>query len=263
MKLGYCKFSSHTEAEEFITNSFKKTGESIPDWFKQDGLKIYGYFFDEDNPSNRGKQFFLFGRTIQRSAFENDGVGIFSRLKQYGSSNRYKGLISIFGKEIISNNYECFTPFISLECDGFTLLIAEKYGKKGLISICNSFFDGKILTPVIYDDFFYANEYTLGFVKDDKVGFMNMNGVEVIKAEFIIKDGYNLFQNCKALVKLNSNNSVPVYINHYGDIIEYYEDEVVDYFPTFGNGTGYYPYGDLPSSLDAYEGDPSNYWNND
>ena len=28
-------------------------------------------------------------------------------------------------------------------------------------------------------------------------------------------------------------------------------------------GTGYYPYGDLPSSSDAYEGDNSNRWNTD
>ena len=30
-----------------------------------------------------------------------------------------------------------------------------------------------------------------------------------------------------------------------------------------GNGTGYYPYGELPDALDAYEGDESNRWNTD
>lgn len=261
MKLGYYHFSSQTEAVEFIINSFKKIGESVPEWFKQDGLKLYGYFYDENDPSYRGKQFFIFGRTILRDSVSNKGVGVFSQIKQYGSSNKYKGLINIFGEEIIHNNYECFTPFISIECDGHTLLIAEKYGKKGLVSICNSYSEGQIHTPAKYDDFFYANEYTLGFVKDGKVGFMNMNGVEVIEARYILKDGYNQFHDCKALVKIDSKDTVPVYINHYGDIIEYYEEE--DYNPTFGNGTGYYPFGDLPSSLDAYEGDSSNYWNND
>lgn len=261
MKLGYYQFSSQTEAVEFIINSFKTIGECIPDWFKQQGLKIYGYFYDEKNPTYRSTQFFLFGRTILRSSVENKGVGIFSQLKQYGSSNKYKGLINIFGKEIIPNNYERFYPFIPIECDGYTILIAEKYGKKGLVSICNSSSEGQILTPVKYDDFFYANEYTLGFVKDKKVGFMNMNGVEVIEAKFILKEGYNQFFDCKALVKLDAKDCVPVYINHYGDIIEYYQED--DYTTTYGNGTGYYPYGELPSSLDAYEGDTSNYWNND
>lgn len=262
MKLGYNQFPTHEAGIEFVEDSFRKLGEAIPDWIKQEGLRLYGYFYDENDPSDRMRQIYVFGRTILRSSLENKGVGIFSQLKQYGSSIKYKGLIDIFGKELIPNEYERFTPFLTIENDGHTLLIAEKYGKKGLVGIHMSSGSGWKITPVKYDDFFYANEYTLGFVTEGKVGFMSLSGSIVIDAKFINKEGYNTFSESKALVQLDDKNSVPCYINHYGDILEYYEDDIY-YSPTFGNGTGYYPFGDLPSASEAYEGDSSNYWNND
>lgn len=262
MQLEYKEFTNNTEAKEFISEAFRQTGEEVPLWFQKDDIRIYGYFYDATDPTYRGRQFFVFGRTILRNSLENKGIGIFAQLKQYGSSRKYKGLMNIFGKEILPNEYDSFSSFIPIECDGYTLLIAEKYNKKGLVAVCNSYYEGKVLTPIKFDDFFYANEYTLGFKLNQKIGFMNMNGKIVIEAKFISKDGFNFFNDSKALVKIDSKDGVPAYINHYGDVIEYYVEEVGD-TPTFGNGTGYYPFGELPSALDAYEGDSSNYWNND
>ena len=74
-------------------------------------------------------------------------------------------------------------------------------------------------------------------------------------------EGNNIFCNGKAEVLGMGKLSIPYYINHYGNFVEdaYEYDNISDH----NLGTGYYPYGDLPSSSDAYEGDNSNRWNTD
>lgn len=58
---------------------------------------------------------------------------------------------------------------------------------------------------------------------------------------------------------LNIPNGIPHYINHYGDCVGYPEEKFFNVEHELG--TGYYPYGDLPDVLDAYEGGEENYWN--
>lgn len=207
----------------------------------------------------------MYGRTIFRDEVNNTSCGIFKDLKLYGSSKKYKGLINIGGEEIFPTGYEKISPFIDIESDGFTPLIVEKNNKKGLISVCKDGSSGKVLTSITYDDFFYANEFTLGYIIDNTVGFMSLEGKIITDCKFIARDGYNLFNEGKAMVKLKLSveDGVLFYINHYGDIVEYDPYENGIYESTFGNGTGYYPFGDLPNSLDAFEGDKSNMWNID
>ena len=83
----------------------------------------------------------------------------------------------------------------------------------------------------------------------------------IIEAKYKEGDKYNHFFDGKALVCKDSKFAVSCYINHYGEVVGLEEDYDNSLFS--GNGTGYYPYGECPDSLDAYEGDESNRWNTD
>lgn len=85
--------------------------------------------------------------------------------------------------------------------------------------------------------------------------------MQIYAAFSIVKNKIPLLLILKALVCLNDPNGVNHYINHYGDCIGYPESE--SSYEEHMLGTGYYPYGDLPDVLDAFEGDESNFWNID
>lgn len=90
---------------------------------------------------------------------------------------------------------------------------------------------------------------------------MSLEGKLITEAKYQLSTDFNHFIEGKALTCLNAPNGIPHYINHYGDFVGYPED---DFFNVEHQlGTGYYPYGDLPDALDAYEDEEENIWNTD
>lgn len=258
MKLTYVNFNNNDEAIAFLKKLNSEMSYPVKEWFLDNRIYIYGYYYYEAHPNWTGYYFFVFGKTLlpNNDAPQNQS-SIFSQLKQYGSSKKYKGLINISGEIVLANIYDEIKFFLDFDCG--SVLEVTKNEKKGLVCIEDMHSQARTLTNIIYDAIFYANEYTIGVVKDNLVGFLGLNGQTVIEPKYIQREGYNIFVDGQATVCLALKNGVEHYINHYGDCIGYPEYEE----SSFGNGTGYYPYGELPSASDAYEGDSDAYWNTD
>lgn len=90
---------------------------------------------------------------------------------------------------------------------------------------------------------------------------MSLEGKLITEAKYQMSADFNHFIEGKALTCLNIPNGIPHYINHYGDCVGYPEEKFFNVEHELG--TGYYPYGDLPDVLDAYEGGEENNWNTD
>lgn len=258
MSYAYIKFNSSSDRDTFFKRLNECIYEPIAPWYEEDGLVLYGYINNESNdfPSNA---MLCFGKTVTPDEITPIPEGtIFSKLKVYGSSKKYKGLLDIRGKVILDNIHDDIMPFIGY--DSSSLLITKKNNLYGLVK-CD-FFGKKadIILPCKYDKIFNAQEYTIGFVENGFVGFMDMDGRVIVAPQFLEKDGYNIFAEGKAEVLSNETDAIPYYINHYGNYIEMVPFEISS---TFESGTNSYDYGDLPDSSDAYEGDDSNRWNTD
>lgn len=258
MKYAYKQFHSDMEIEAFFDEINNNIYLSVDKWYQEDGLRLYGCFYDEENITNYGHYLFCFGQTIYPDVLQplsNDTV--FAKLKHYASSSRYKGLKDVRGQVVLGNRYDEITHFYTT--DTYAYFVVERGNKKGIYRLDN----GKmsIIAPVQYDDFFDAGEYTWGYLLDGSVGFMSLEGRLVTQAKYRQSHDFNHFVDGKALVCVNNPNGVDHYVNHYGDCIGYPQDDFPNKEHTLG--TGYYPYGDLPDTSDAYEGDDSNRWNTD
>lgn len=259
MKYVYKEFNSRTEIEVFFSGINKHIYIPVEDWYNQGEVYLYGCFYDEEEKGSFYHYLFCFGQTIEQSKLqplcENT---IFSKLKQYGSSRKYKGLKDIRGKTVLSNNFDTIKLFYTTETTAY--FIVEKNSKKG---ICKFQIDKvEEVVPTHFEDFFDAGEYTWGYIKDGNVGFMSLNGKCITEARYQNLPDFNHFINGQALTCLNNPNGIVHYINHYGDCIGYPENDELIY-GEHNLGTGYHPYGDLPDAVEAYENDESNYWNTD
>lgn len=221
-------------------------------FLREQGIKVYGYFhLDEDCIDN--DTVIVFGKTITPNELPSlPSTSIFSKLKQYGSSSRYKGLYNIYGKEILEPQFDEITYF------AYGNFIGKRKEKCCLITT-----GGVRLTNSTYDNFYDAGENTIAFIENGKLGFMNVCGKEVIDAQYDCYLSKGKFENGFAeVVKVDDDGESYLRIDHYNCIVEN-----IDYISFDNNehnlGTGYYPYGDLPDSSDAYEGDDSNRWNTD
>lgn len=253
-------FKKITDVSE-IDASYDPFVDEDLSFLKKDGIVVYGYYKYEGSNDLIAIEF---GRTVTPSEKDFKGEqSIFAQLKSYGQSKRFRGLISPYGHIIIPNIYDTITlcGFIS------TTFIVSKNGLYGIIDI-----EGKIIAPISYQKLFDAGEGTIGFIKNNLMGFMDKSGREVVEAKFEFWDEWKPFSNGFAEVCIREDGiRYKVITDHYGIISEQrikidYEPYIhdYDYDDDFHNmGTGYYPYGELPDSLDAYEGDESNRWNTD
>lgn len=229
----------------------RNNDDFILDWYKKDGIKIYGYFY------NDGLNLICYGQTISpEEVNQQERSGIFAALPMYGSSQRYLGLKDICGNTLLSNNYEEINFFYETGVSSY--FIVKSKGKVGVVRYSINSID--IIVPAKYDAIFDACEYTWGYVVDGNVGFMNILGRKITEAKYMFHDDFNIFIDGKALTQLNRPNTCKVYIDHYGNVIDFYYEEESAFS---GNGTGCYTSGDLLDGLDAYEGDCSNLWNTD
>lgn len=221
-------------------------------FLREQSIKVYG-FFHNDNDSIDDNTLIVYGKTIAPDELPSiPSTSIFSKVKQYGSSFRYKGLYNVFGKVILEPQFDEITYF------EYGIFIGKRKDRCCLIKA-----NGVRLTNLTYDNFFDAGENTIAFVANQKLGFMNVCGEIVIEAQYDCYLSKGKFENGFAeVVKVDDEGESYLRIDHYNCVVEN-----IDYVP-FDNsehhlGTGYYLYGDLPDSSDAYEGDDTNRWNTD
>lgn len=255
MMYNHIIFYNDKEVESFFDKLNEKAYKPLY-WYKQDGLKIYGCFYAD----SIGSWLFVYGKTIYRD--EVSGFperSIFGGLKIYGSSKRYKGLLNFKGEVILHSNYDDISIFYQTEETLF--LKTTKNGLAGLVGCRIYRGEVVVIVPTKYEELFDAGEYTIGFVLSGNVGFMSLEGKIVVEAKYKLGEGYNNFIDGKALVCITQEHAIDMYINHYGNFIEYPESDNTSSFG--GQGTSTYPYGDLPDASEAYEDLPDAFWNTD
>lgn len=230
-------------AQSFYTDSY--------DFLISNDLTIYGFFNDESSEYGE-RNLFVFGKTIRPDdIILPTSDSIFSKLKQYGMSGKYKGLLNAKGEVILPNIYDDICLF------AYDRILIEKNGKFGIVDT-----SGNILAEPKYDQLFDAWEYTIGFVLDNKVGFINTNCSVVIDPKFDKASAYNHF-NDGIIVVSETINELPYQycIDHYGLIkgkMEFIgqDDEYIPPYGTFKND-------EYSDPLDAYDGEPDALWNTD
>ena len=256
MEYHYVKFNSDKDVAEFFEALNKKAYHPLH-WNRQDGLKIYGCICTKII----GSCLFVYGKTICPNDIVTNSLNttIFNKLKVYGSSKKYKGLLNFNGKEVLHNIYDDISIFYQTEDTLF--LKTMKNGLYGLVGCRINGYEIYEITPAKYEDLFDAGEYSIGFVLEQKVGFMSLEGKIIVEAKYKKGEEYNYFIDGKALVRIDKKDAIDVYINHYGNFIEYPEKDDTPLFD--GQGTSTYPYGDLPDASEAYEDLPDAFWNTD
>lgn len=217
-----------------------------------DNLLIYGYFKDSSTEYGLGN-LFVFGKTIRPNEIvSSPSKSIFGKLKQYGSSSKYKGLLNYKGEIILPNIYDEIHLF------AYNRLLIEKNGKFGVIDT-----DGKVLAEPKYDQIVDAWEYTIGFVLNGKVGFMDINCNIIIEPKYCLDSIDNNFQDGLIVVsEIIDEFKYQYCIDHYGIIHGNIENitPVVDYEPPYEDYINNNEYSD---PLDAYDGDSDARWNTD
>lgn len=231
------------EAQAFYTAKYE--------FLLSNDVAIYGYFKDESSEYGGGN-LFVFGKTIRPDEITPTSSNtIFARLKRYGSSRKYKGLLNSNGEIILPNIYEEITLF------AYDRLLVKKSGKYGVADT-----DGKILAEPKYDQIVDVWEYTIGFVLNNKVGFMNANCDIIIEPKYCIDTINNMFHDGLIVVsEIIDDFKYQYCIDHYGLIHGNMENISPDeeYAPPYENFNN----DDYSDPLDAYDGDPDARWNTD
>ena len=113
MSYKYREFKTQEEIDNFFSKLSKQIrdvtnlDEYIIDWYKKDGIKIYGYF------KENSCILICYGQTISPEIAKQHGrFGIFAKLPIYGSSRKYIGLKDHLGNDLLENNYEEFESVV-------------------------------------------------------------------------------------------------------------------------------------------------------
>lgn len=248
-------FNNRAEASDFIKALNEKSISPL-EWANRDSLHLYSCIV----PDTTIDCLFVYGETITPSQIENlPKIGVFANLKSYGSSKKFKGLLNIKGETILSTSYDKLSLFYQTEDTVF--IKTEQNGLCGLASYRHLSNKVEVVIPSKYEDIFDAGEFTFGYIENGRAGLISLTGKLITEAKYKVSDAYNHFFDGRALVCKDSEFAIDHYINHYGEFVAWEEDCQDNVFSS--NGTGYYPYGELPDALDAYEGDESNCWNTD
>ena len=258
MEYQYTTFDENNRVSDFF-NGLDKEFFSNLHWRNQQGLNLYGYFHIDGSFD----YLFIYGKTTLPDTLAAPPKGsIFGLLKTYGSSKKYKGLMNIKGEVLLNNVYDEFSIFF--QGGSFLYLKTKKKDRFGLVCYQGSGSNSvQEVIPAKYEDIFYAGEYTVGVIANEKVGFISLDGRLIVEPIYKVGEDYNYFSEGRSLVHIDRESCIDIYINHYGDFIGYPEAEEDQYDVFSGNGTGYYPFGDLPDASEAYEGDSEALWNTD
>lgn len=221
----------------------------------KDDIIVKGYFDDDEaeEPSS-ASIFFVFAKIIRPYEISVPKGTIFEKIKLYGSSGKYIGLLSGTGDIVIPN---CYT---SIEYLGNALFRVGRDNKYGII---NS--EGKVLCGTIYDKILDMSEFTIGIVKDKHMGYMDCFGHIVIPMNYVyLKKNENMFHDGKVKVRnyIEEEGIIQDFeIDHYNNIVSSIHEWNI-------NEDDYDPFPSRPpivdyDILDAYEGDEANRWNTD
>ena len=259
----YVPIDSETSLEDLRNriegHSFFTQSASFLD---EKGLVIVGYYATEEDE-------IIFLEFAKTSLPNNDvkKVGIFALLKDYAVSKRFHGIMNTRGEVLVPNIYTAIT-FIQY---GHGLFVVCKNDKFGVVNE-----EGRVIIPLKYDKIIDVGEVTLGLVQNGLIGFADIAGNIIINPKYVY-DEYRVYEYQNGVINVEGTFAefeervFTFNIDHYGNILTLPEEvveEVDDWdsdfnYPEHNLGTGYYPYGDLPSSSEAYEGDDSNRWNTD
>ena len=175
--------------------------EGLIDFVGDEHIKVEGIF-----GANR-KLYVVYSRIVTPEELEAvKGNNIFSKMKLYGSSGKYKGIVDGEGKSIIQTQYYSIVPFMNdimkIECKG---------NKFGLMRL-----SGEIIVTPKYDRIDPLGELVFAASLDGKLGFMNLSGEEVIPFMYEVPYREVVFHQGLACVekKINDDTSLYGYINH-------------------------------------------------
>lgn len=129
MKYAYKTFQSNVEIDSFFNEINNHIYIPVDCWYKQDELKLYGYFYDEENKVDFAHLLLCFGQTICPDTLQPLSHNtIFSELRRYGSSRKYKGLKDVRGNVLLRNMYDDIDFFYATETNAY--FIVSKGDKK-------------------------------------------------------------------------------------------------------------------------------------
>ena len=147
--------------------------EALIDFIRDEHIKVEGSF------SANNQLYVIYSKIVTPSELEAvKDKGIFASLKLYGFSGKYKGVVDAKGKSIIPNMYYTITPFMNN-----IMKIEYKGNKFGLMRL-----SGEIILEPKYDRIDPLGELVFAVSFGGKLGFMNLNGQEVIPFMYEIPD---------------------------------------------------------------------------
>lgn len=160
--------------------------EGLVDFLKDDHVQAEGAFGANE------KLYVIYSKVATPVEIEAvKGKGIFDKLKVYGSSGKYKGIVDGNGHSVFPNIYQSVMPFmndiIKIEGKG------NKFGLKRL--------SGEIILEPKYDRIDPLGELVFAVTLDGKLGFMNLKGETVIPFDYEAFDEDVAFYNGLACVK--------------------------------------------------------------
>lgn len=137
--------------------------------------------------------------------------GIFEKLKAYGSSGKYKGIVDGEGNSIFPNIYHSIFPFMN-----DIIRIEGKGNKFGLKKL-----SGEVILEPKYDRIDPLGELVFAVTLDGKLGFMNLKGEIEIPFDYEAVDEEVVFYNGLACVMKLTDEDRPKYgyIDHNNGIV--------------------------------------------
>lgn len=181
--------------------------ESLVDFIKDEHISIFGIFVANE------KFYVVYGKRLRPDEIPqecNKGT-VFSKLKVYGSSKEYKGVVDGTGRSVIPTQYTEIRPLMN-----DILCVRTKSGKYGLRRL-----SGEIVADAEYDGFGPVSESLFSAYYNGKLGFLNLKGEMEIPFEYEKDNEDVLFSGGLACVlkKVSPEKSLYGYINHKNDVI--------------------------------------------
>lgn len=201
-------FIEGNEYEGPVSYEANKIGvrEGLIAFIKDEHVQVEGIFIANE------KLYLVYSKVATREEVEAvKDKGIFARLKVYGSSGKYKGIVNGEGNSIIPNMYNSVEPFMN-----DIIKIEFKGNKFGLMRI-----SGEIIVEPKYDRIDSLGELVFAVILNGKLGFMNLKGETVIPFDYEAFDEEVVFFNGLACVlKLMDDGSSKFgYINHSNEVV--------------------------------------------
>lgn len=170
MKFVYKPFHLNEEIEAFFNEINNYIYSPVEGWYREKGLKLYGCFYSEESKMDI---LFCFGQTICSDTLLSPSENtIFSKLKLYGSSCKYKGLKDIRGKVLLRNMYDDIDFFYATQTDAY--FIVRKDVKKGVYKFTHDKLE--VISQFQFEDLFDAGEYTCGYIKNGMLVLCPLKG---------------------------------------------------------------------------------------